>query len=248
MRHLAWTALLTIGLVSTGVQAGLQTADEIIEKHLAALGGRPALQKLTSRRSTGTVSLSTQGTDISGPYEAYAKAPNKTRVVLKLDTVAIGGPGEMVIDQRFDGTNGSMSNSLQGDTVISGNQLENLRNGAFPTSLLNYKERGIKIDVLPREKVDGQELIVLQVTPKTGSVAKLYFDPSTYLMTKTVAKVTSPDQGDFEQTVAFADYRTVDGVKAAFQTVNSTPNQKLTVKIAKIEHNVPIDDAMFTKK
>ena len=63
--------------------ARAQSADEIIEKHIAAVGGRPALEKITSRRLTGTVTLSIQGNDVSGPYEAYAKPPNKSRVVLK---------------------------------------------------------------------------------------------------------------------------------------------------------------------
>ena len=32
-----------------------QTADELVEKHLAAMGGRAALSKLTSQKATGSV-------------------------------------------------------------------------------------------------------------------------------------------------------------------------------------------------
>ena len=39
--------------------AATQTADEVIEKHLAALGGREALGKLTSRKATGTMTVAT---------------------------------------------------------------------------------------------------------------------------------------------------------------------------------------------
>jgi hypothetical protein len=35
--------------------AAAQTADEIVEKHLAAIGGRAALSKLTSRMMAGTI-------------------------------------------------------------------------------------------------------------------------------------------------------------------------------------------------
>ena len=249
MRQFLRTGLMTAGiLTASAVHALAQTADDIIEKHIAALGGRPALEKLGSRRSTGTVMLSVQGNDVAGSYEASAKAPNKTRVVLRLDTAPVGGPGEMVVDQRFDGVNGFVLNSLQGDAPIAGNQLENMRNSAFPSSMLTYKEKGVKAELLPREKVDGQEMIVLQFTPKAGSVARVYFDTATYLIAKTVAKVSSAQLGEFEQVVAFTDYREVDGVKVAFQTVNSTPAQILRMKIDKVEHNVAIDDATFTKK
>ncbi len=43
-----------------GVASGQAlTADQIIETHLTALGGRAALSKVTSRRATGTVSVAT---------------------------------------------------------------------------------------------------------------------------------------------------------------------------------------------
>jgi hypothetical protein len=249
MRQLALIPFLTAAVFAAGASpARAQTADEIIEKHIAALGGRAALGKITSRQSTGTATLTVQGMDIAGPYESFAKAPNKTRVVLKLDLVPMGGPGEMVIDQRFDGVNGIGMNSLQGDTVISGMQLDNMKNGSFPSPFLTYKERGTKIDVLPREKVGDRELIVLQLTPKAGSVAKMYFDPQTFLIVRTTAKVSSADLGDYEQLIEFFDYRDVNGVKVAFHTVNTTPMQKVSTKLAKVEHNVTIDDAMFTKK
>jgi hypothetical protein len=249
MRRLAILTVIASGLLSAG--AGLtrrQTADEIVEKHLAALGGRPALAKLTSQHTTGTVTLSVQGTNISGPYSQWSKAPNKSRVFATVDTVPLGGPGEMVIDQRFDGSSGVIINSVQGDTTITGNQLDNMRNDAFPTPMLTYKDRGTKIAVLPREKVDGREMIVLESTPKAGSVARLYLDPATFLLARAVARVSLPELGEFEHRIDFSDYRVVDGVKIAFQTVSTSPMQTVTIKIAKVAHNVEIDDAMFVKK
>jgi hypothetical protein len=40
-------------------QASAQTADEIVERALAAAGGRAAHAKLRSRRATGTIALGT---------------------------------------------------------------------------------------------------------------------------------------------------------------------------------------------
>jgi hypothetical protein len=243
------TVLLSVFLL-LGLSAGAsaQTADDVVEKYLTALGGREALGKLTSRKSTGTITLSLPTAVLSGPAEIYNKAPNKTRAVMRLDLSGAGGAGEMVVEQIFDGTTGWGLNSLQGDTAIGGRQLENMRNGGFPSPLLKYKEAGVTLQLLPRDKVNGREAIVVQATPKTGLPSRVFFDAETYLVVRTVSTTDSQTGGTMEQTVEPSDYRTVDGVKVPFQVVNSNDVQTLTMKFTKIEHNVAIDDAMFVKK
>jgi len=227
--------------------ARVQTADEVVEKHIAALGGRAAIGKLTSRRATGTVTIATPAGDLSGPIEITAKVPNKTRAVMELDLTALGAADKMVVEQKFDGTAGWTLNSLQGDTPITGNQLENMKNGRFPTSLVDYKAAGIKVELLPRETIDGKSLIVLLAAPKTGSAVRMYLDPETYLGVRTVTTISTPT-GDVEQVSAFSDYRTVDGVKVAFNVQNSNSQQTMTIKLDKVEHNMPLDDALFSVK
>ena len=129
-------AVLTLLLISPLVRPALaQTADEVVERHLAALGGREALGKLTSQRSTGTVTITSDAGDLSGAFEQSAKAPNKLRVHMKLDLSQLGMPDPLVVEQKFDATAGLMLNSLQGTSEITGNQLENMRNSAFPNPL-----------------------------------------------------------------------------------------------------------------
>ena len=64
----------------------------MIEKHLAAIGGRAALTKLKSRSMTGTIALSTPVGELSGPVEIMNQAPNKARTLIKLDLTAVGVP------------------------------------------------------------------------------------------------------------------------------------------------------------
>ena len=246
MRKALLPLLLMVALLpAMPLPAAAQSADEIVEKHLAAIGGRDALAKLTTRHATGNVIFAVQGMEFKGTAELFNKAPNKARAVLKLDLSAAGAPEPMQIDQRFDGQAGRALNNLQGNTDISGNQLDNMRNNMFPSSLLNYKANGVKLDVLPKETIDGKELIVLQMTPKAGSTVKMYFDPQTYLLTRTWAKIVSAEQGELEQVITPSDYRKVDGLLLPFKSVNTTPVQVVTITLDKIVHNVPLDDAMF---
>jgi hypothetical protein len=248
MKKLSLTLVLSLLILPTLTTfAAPQTADEIIEKHIAAIGGRAALAKITSRKSVGTATLAMEAGELSGPAELYTKAPNKSRAVLSLDLTPLGMSETMVVDQRFNGTEGWAKNSLQGDMPVEGNQLDNMKNSVFPSPLLTYKEQGTRIDVLPKETIGGKELIVLQVTPKTGSAAKLYLDPQSYLLVRSVARIVSAELGELEQTSEQSDYRAVDGIQIAFTVVNTTPVQTITIKLKTVEHNVAMDDAMFNK-
>jgi len=133
-----------------------QTADEIIEKCLTALGGRAAFARLTSQSATGTIVLSTPGGDVSGSIEILNAAPNKSRTLIKADLSALGA-GQLVMDQRFDGISGYVLDSLQGNHDITGNQLDNMRNGAFPNGLLTYKKLGATARLGAREKVGDRD-------------------------------------------------------------------------------------------
>jgi hypothetical protein len=224
-----------------------QTADEVIEKHLTALGGREALGKITSRTMSGTIALSTPAGEVTGSIQVFGKAPNKSRSVIKVDLSQFG-IGELVVDQRFDGTAGYVLDSMNGNRDITGSQLDNMRNAGFPTVFLQYKENGVKVELLPKEKVGDRDTFVLQVTPKSGSPSKQYFDAETFMLLKTLTTVNVPQLGrDVEQTGEFADYRAVDGVKLAHSVKSTNPVQSFTITVTAVEHNKEIDDATFVK-
>jgi outer membrane lipoprotein-sorting protein len=233
-------------LLSWTPAASAQTADEIIEKHLAAIGGRAALGKLKSRSMTGTITLSTPAGEVSGPVEVLAQAPNKSRTLINLDLSALGA-GAMTLDQRFDGTSGYIRDTLRGNRDIAGSQLETMRNGSFPSALLDYKDRGSTIELGGKEKVGDREAYVLIVKPKAGSPARHFIDASSSLPIKVVLTVDAPQMGEVEQTTEFSDFREVDGVKVPFTVKVHSPIQNSVVTITKVEHNTKIDEALFSK-
>jgi len=242
-RRLLIAAVTLLGCAQTTFA---QTADEIIDKYLTAIGGRAALGKLTSRTTTGTITLSTPGGDVSGPVEIYNQAPNKSRTLIKLDLSSFGA-GQMTFDQRFNGTAGYVIDTLQGNRDIAGNQLENMKNASFPTPFLNYKELGATAELGGKEKIGAREAYVIIFRPKSGSVARQFIDTESYLPIRTMIKVELPQFGEVEQTTEFSDYRDVDGIKVAFSVHATSSVQTSTVAITKVEHNTKIDDALFSK-
>jgi outer membrane lipoprotein-sorting protein len=240
------TLVATLLLARTDV-ARAQTADEVIEKHLAAIGGREALAKITSRTMTGTIALSTPAGEVTGSIQVFNKAPNKARSLIKVDLTQFG-VGELTVDQRFDGTVGYVLDSMQGNRDITGNQLDNMRNNAFPTPLLTYKTAGAKAELVGKQKVGDRDAFVIQLTPQAGSPTKQFFDAETYMLVKTLTTVNIPQLGqDVEQVGEFADYRAVDGVKVPHTVKSTNPVQSFTITVSSVEHNKPIDDALFVK-
>jgi hypothetical protein len=241
--RLLTTATVLLGFVHT---ATAQTADEVIEKHIAALGGRAALGKLTSRTMTGTITLTTPAGELSGPIEVTNQSPNKVRTLIQLDLTALGA-GKMTIDQRFDGNTGYAMDTLQGNRDITGDQLETMRNATFPSPFLNYKESGMKMELAPKEKVGDREAFVLITTPKTGPVTRHYIDAESFAEIRQVTKLNVPPVGDLEQTVDLSDFKEVDGVKLPFKLTATSSVQNFTVVLTKVEHNAAIDQTLFSK-
>jgi hypothetical protein len=54
--------------------------------------------------------------------------------------------------------------------------------------------------------------------------------------------------GELNQVSEPSDYRTVDGIKVPFKIVNSSEMQTVTIVLSKVTHNVPADDAQFSRK
>lgn len=239
--------LAVLVLLAPAHLAAAQTADEILERSITALGGRAAHAKLKSRLATGSIVLGTPVGDITGSIEVLNAPPNKTRTLIKADLSSIGA-GPLVVDQRFDGHSGYVLDSLQGNRDITGSQLETMKNSAFPHIYLGYKELGIAVKLGGKEKVGDREAYAIVFEPATGPSMRNWIDAETYMPIKMAMTVHVPQLGtDVEQTTEFLDYKEIDGVKVPFRLRASSSVQNFTVTVDKIEHNVPVDEKLFVK-
>src|SRR5215468_193736 len=130
MRTIATIIVMAALLIAGSAAAVAQSADEIVERYLAAVGGRTALAKLKSEHMTGTVAMATPVGPVRGTVEGFRQAPNKSRRVMRMDLSAVG-MGEATVDERFDGNSGYFLDTLKGNHEITGNALDNLRNQSF---------------------------------------------------------------------------------------------------------------------
>ena len=246
MRIAIQRCLAVVVVLAWAHTASAQTADEIIEKSIAAMGGRAALEKVKTRVMTGAISLRTPVGDVAGTIEVTNVAPNKTRTLINVDLTSLGA-GPMRLDQRFDGTNGYVLDSLQGDRPMAGDQLASMRASSFPHIFLNYKAMGISVKLTGKEKVGTRDAFVLLLEPSSGPTTRQFVDAENYLPVRAITKLTLPQVGELEQASDVSDFRDVDGVKVPFKVEVSSPVQAFTVVLSKVEQNVPVDDKLFAK-
>jgi photosynthetic reaction center cytochrome c subunit len=216
------------------------SADEILDKYIQAIGGAQRVASLTSFTAKGTyVGFDTAMMKV--PVDIYAKAPNQRTMVVHMS--------EGDSTRTYDGRRGWFT--LPGFPVplleLSGGDL----NGASVDALLAFPAR-IKQDFtqwivgFPVAINDVDTLVVQGRLASGGFPMKLYFDPKTGLLVRSVRLVNSivgmnPTQVDYE------DYREVNGVKVPFKWTVTWTDGRSVVELGSLQPNVPVDGAKFGK-
>lgn len=233
MKQFRFTFLLVASLFS--VSAFAQTADEVIAKHIDALGGAAKLATLKSVRMESN--LSVQGMDIP---VVTTKVHN---VGQRVDISAMGMDGYIITTA----TKGWTYMPFMGQSAPEAMPEEQVKEGADELDLngplFNYKEKGSTVELLGKEDIDGTSTFKIKLTTKAGKSRTYFLDAKTFFIIRMTAKATVMGQ-EQEMTVNYGDYKAVDGVFFAHTIGGAFGQGDMTV--TKIEINKPIDEKIFT--
>ena len=238
-RRLAALSVLVALLLTCVGCAMTPTIDQVIERCIKARGGIEALRAINTKRLTGHVLFS--GRD-SGAFMVEMKRPGKMRQEMNLTS------GSVIT--TLDGGHGWAINSMRQQMApesLTAGQVRNMAGGAdMDGPLVDWKEKGNRVELLGTEKVLGHNAWKLRVTQPSGQVRLDYIDCVSNLEIKWVGMLDqSGKQAAFES--FFTDYRNVNGTMHAFRIESDSPGslQLQTLVFDRIDVNVPIDDADF---
>ena len=210
----------------------LPTVDQVLDKYVGAIGGRPSLMKMTSRISKG----SRVGADgVLVPEEVYQKAPASLLIVTRYP--------DLVLRKGFDGVKG-WARDAKGESVISEQDLAELERDAEFYKDVDLKRLYTRMSIRGQEKVGEQQAYVIEAKSKNGSSERLYFDVRTGLLVRRY-KEFKIAIGSFPTQTDYQDYREVDGIKIPFTLQWSIPGRTWGRRITEVKHNLVIDDAIF---
>jgi zinc protease len=217
--------------------AALPSVDQIIEKSIQASGGKAAHEKLNSRVAKGQFEIPAMG--VGGPFESYAKAPNKVKTIITID-------GFGVVEQGYDGAVGYSSDPQSGLREMKGEELAATKRDADFYANLKVKEYFPKMTVRGKEKIGDREAYVVDAVTAEGTAEVFYFDAQSGLLVRNVSQRETP-QGKMQVTVHMDDYKEVDGIKLPFTIRQDTEAMNFLIKFTEIKHNVPVEDAKLKK-
>lgn len=234
--------LMVLFLAASFTNVFALTVDEVIEKNIEAKGGREKLEAVKSMKTTGK--LFAMG-GMEAPFTMYNKRPDHYRF-----EATIQG---MSMVQAYDGETAWSIMPFGGSTEpqkIPDMQAQSTKQQAdMDGFLLNYKERGYKVELVGKEEVEGTEVYHLKLTNLgmlEGMTIDIYLDAEHFIEIKQSMKGSFEEQA-FEVDTYMGDYKEVEGMMMAHSIDVKMGGQTVsTLVLEKIEINAEIDDSIFT--
>lgn len=231
---------LQIGLFAVAAMMSIQsvkaqTADEVIDKYVTALGGKEKILSLKSVKKVG--SLNVQGMDVGLTI-------TRVQGVGSRNDISVPGMGEGF--QVVNPIKGWDFMPFMGQTSpeeVSGDKLKSsLSLLDIQGSLVNYKEKGSQVEMSGKEKVENAECYKLKLTDKQGVISTLFIDSKSNYLVKSIITAKSSN-GDINTELSFGDFKKTDeGYIFPFSEVMD----RGTIIFTSIETNKPVDEKIFT--
>jgi len=234
MKYLRFPVLILTGLLSV-IIVQAQTAEEIIEKHIDAMGGKDLLSQARSLSIEGTTQV--MGNDV--PFNTTIL----NGVGFRSETDFNGSK----IIQVYTNQSGWTINPMAGaaDALIMPEDLYKAgKNQIFiADELSNHIEQGNAVELIGK---DG-DLYKLKLTSPGNIETNYYVDPSTYFVIKIIKKGMMQGQ-EVEITISYSNFKKTDfGLVMPFTTATDFGNFSMASNSNKIEFNTNVDPSIFER-
>ena len=258
---------LSLGLgVETPSPAANMTAEQIVEKNVAARGGLQAWRAVQTLYMSGkmdaggneTQTRPAQGVRTGGvqlpkrpaeqvqlPFRLELKRVRKSRLELDFSgTTAV---------QVYDGTNGWKLRPYLNRHEVETYTPDELKAAALQSDvdgyLIDHIAKGTKVELEGTDKVEGKDAYRLKLTFKDGQTLHLWVDANTFLECKIEGTPRRLDGKYHPVETYYRDFRTVSGLMIPYVMETKVQGVKQTekIEIENVAVNPRVEDSRFAK-
>lgn len=231
--------LLAVAAVISITSVKAQTADEIVNKHLEALGGKAKIAEIKSIR-------------MESEFDVMGNSAPSTTTILNgkgfRNEMDFGG---QKIIQVVTDKSGWMVNPMAGSatpTTIPAEQYNSVKDQIFiGGAFYNYAEKGNKVELLGKEDVKGVSTFKLKVTTADKSESIYNIDVAKYMVVKRVVSA-EVEGAKVETSTYYSDYRKTDfGYVVPYKIEIELPQITLVGTTKKVEINPTVSETIFNQ-
>ena len=205
----------------------LPPAKELIEKFVTATNAVPIMAKHSSVRTKGKFEMAAAG--VAGDLEISQARPNKT--VMR---ITLAGMGQ--IEQGFDGTTAWAVNPMQGPRILSGKELDQVREESSFGASSRQGPNVASAETVERTTMNNEPCYKVKMVWKSGRETFDCYSVASGLLIASVAKQESP-MGTVDVTNLISDYKDFGGQKVATRLTQQVMGQEQVLTISSVEYD-----------
>jgi hypothetical protein len=216
-------------------QEKLPKGEEVLDKYVAALGGKEAQEKIKHRISAGAMEIG--GLGVKGKLTMYQVAPDKMYMEADL-------PGAGKIEQGTDGNLVWEKSTVGGPRIKQGEERTSFLRSSRLDADANWRKHYKQAECKGVEKVENKDCYKVEVTTPEGQVRTQYHDKDTGLLVKMVSKEKT-QFGEVPTEAIVSEYKKVDGVLIPHKVRQKVLTQEIIMTLEKVDHATAIPDDRF---
>ena len=214
--------------------AALPSAQSIIDKHIAAIGGRKALQAHSSVAVKGTLSIPANG--MSGAVEMYAARPNKS-----FTKTTVAGIGD--ISEGFDGKTAWSMSPMTGPMLASGEELAQREFNSNFDRTLGMADAYESMKTIEKTTFDGRPAYKLELKRKGGGTDIEFYDVASGFKSGSVVEVKNP-MGTITAESTLSEYKKFGDIMQPTVIKQVASGTQIVLTFTEMEYD-KVDPAVF---
>lgn len=230
------TSLLSLTALLLFSFANAQTADEIVSKHVDAIGGADILSQVKSIYTESS-------TEVMGN-----QSESKTTILSGKgfrDEVSFNG--QQIVRVATDKGGWNINPFAGGDAPepMSADEYKSTEDAIYIDPLYDYAAHGAKVELMGQEQVDSVNAYKLKYTNKDSGEVTYYIDPATWFIIESVRKGSMQGQ-EVAITTSYSNFKKMDfGIYVPYIHKVDMGQFALSIANTSVDINKDVDPAIF---